>query len=116
MGAATYNSMKSYYKDKPLPFRTVYVADINNNKYEDAITVPDVHVFIKDYDNKIYVIGGASIYKLLLPYADELYITHIDAEHEGDVYMQRFDLEGDFDLVSSTEFDIFRFNKYERKG
>jgi len=104
--------MKCYYKDKALPFRSVYVADLDNNKYEDATTITDVHSFIKNFDKKIFVIGGSVIYKLMLPYADELYITHIDAEHDGNVYMERFDLAGDFKLVSSVESGIFKFNKY----
>ena len=33
-----------------------------------------------------FVIGGASIYKLLLDKAEKLYITKINQEFEGDVY------------------------------
>ena len=33
-----------------------------------------------------FIIGGASIYKLLLPKANKLYITKINQEFEGDVY------------------------------
>jgi dihydrofolate reductase len=32
---------------------------------------------------EIFVIGGAQIYRLFLPRADRLYITHVDAEIEG---------------------------------
>lgn len=116
MGAPTYNSMKSYYKSKDLPFSTIYVADRQNNKYDGAITVENIDEFMSNFDDTVYVIGGATIFKLALPYADELYITHIDAEHEGDVYMGRFDLGGEFDLASSIEFEIFKFNKYVRKN
>lgn len=37
-------------------------------------------------EEKVFVIGGASIYKLFLPSADLLYITQIDHEFEGDIY------------------------------
>lgn len=33
-----------------------------------------------------FVIGGATIYKLLMPYAKKLYLTQIYQEFEGDVY------------------------------
>ena len=37
-------------------------------------------------DEECFVIGGATIYKLLMPYADKLYITRIHQDFEGDVY------------------------------
>jgi len=116
MGSNTYKSMKDYYKNKKLPFSIIYVADVWNNVYEDAITITDAKWFLKNIKDEIYVIGGASIYKLALPYADELYITHIDAEHEGDVYMEKFEIEGHFDLESSTKSGILTMNKYIRKN
>lgn len=33
-----------------------------------------------------FVIGGATIYKLLMPYCNKMYITEIDKEFDGDVY------------------------------
>ena len=33
-----------------------------------------------------FIIGGATIYKLLMPYADKMYITKINQDFEGDVY------------------------------
>ena len=40
----------------------------------------------KDSEEENCVIGGATIYKLLMPYADKMYVTHIKEEFEGDVY------------------------------
>ena len=40
----------------------------------------------KDSEEENFVIGGATIYKLLMPYADKMYVTHIKEEFEGDVY------------------------------
>ena len=37
-------------------------------------------------DEEIFVIGGATIYKLLMPYAKKLYITKINQDFVGDVY------------------------------
>lgn len=39
------------------------------------------------------IIGGASIYKLFLPYADKLYLTEIDAAAPADVYFPKFNKE-----------------------
>lgn len=40
----------------------------------------------KDSEEENFVIGGATIYKLLMTYADKMYVTHINEEFEGDVY------------------------------
>ena len=42
-------------------------------------------------DEENFVIGGASIYKLLLSKAEKLYITEINEEFEGDVYFPEID-------------------------
>ena len=35
---------------------------------------------------KVFVIGGAELYALALPQADELVLTEIDAEFDGDAF------------------------------
>ncbi len=38
-----------------------------------------------------FVIGGAQVFQLFLPFASKLYLTRIDAEFEGDTYFPAFD-------------------------
>ena len=45
----------------------------------------------KDSDEENFIIGGATIYRLLMPMADKMYITHINEEFEGDVYFPQID-------------------------
>ena len=40
-----------------------------------------------------FVIGGATMYKLLMPYAKKMYITEIDKEFDGDVYFPEINKE-----------------------
>jgi len=47
----------------------------------------------KGYD-ELMVMGGAELYQLLLPVADTLYITRIDAEFEGDTWFPKLDIAG----------------------
>lgn len=42
-------------------------------------------------DEENFVIGGASIYKLLLPKTNKLYITKINQEFEGDVFFPKIE-------------------------
>ncbi|BCR35949.1 dihydrofolate reductase [Mariniplasma anaerobium] len=113
MGDLTYKSLKTYYKTKPLPFKKVYVANILDVTYTDAIHVKDIFEFIKHTKEDICVIGGKTIYQLMLPYADRLYITYVLKAHEGNVYFPKFNLS-DFKLVSKKMEDQLIFATYER--
>ena len=63
------------------------------------LNIPDVKIvhsieeffeYAKSLKDDIYVIGGASIYKALLPFCDKMLLTHIDAVHEADVFFPEF--------------------------
>lgn len=113
MGDMTYLSLKSYYKTKPLPFRKIYVANIQDATYPDAIHVKDLFKFLKEIDEDIMVIGGKTIYQLCLPYAERLYITYVLKRHEGNVYFPKFDLS-QYRLIKKDLTDELIFAVYER--
>ena len=58
-----------------------------NIENENVEVLEDVSMVKKyvDSEEENFVIGGATIYKLLMPYANKLYITHINQEFDGDV-------------------------------
>ena len=116
MGDKTYFSLKGYYKTKPLPYGKIYVASLEDLKLDDATVINNINKFLSAYpkDSDLWVIGGATIYKLSLPYADRLYITHINHEYEGNMYFPRFDLENDYKVISKRHSDILCFAVYER--
>ena len=43
--------------------------------------------------DEVFVIGGAEIYALALPFADRLHLTEIDADVEGDTFFPPFNEE-----------------------
>src|SRR5690606_2295287 len=92
MGEATYRSLKGYYKDKPLPYGKIFVANLINTKYPDAECITDVISFIQNFKSDLVVIGGKKIYEITLPYVERLYITHVLNYHEGNVYFTPFEL------------------------
>jgi dihydrofolate reductase len=59
------------------------VADYQN--CELAFSVEEALQMIQN-EPKVFVIGGATIYRLMLQYADELCITHILADFEADAF------------------------------
>jgi dihydrofolate reductase len=113
MGEMTYQSLKSYFKSKPLPFKKIYVANIEDKNYPDAIHVKDLFSFLKEVKEDLMVIGGKTIYQLCLPYANRLYITYVLKRHQGNVYFPSFDLS-QFKLIKKELTDELIFAVYER--
>jgi dihydrofolate reductase len=54
---------------------------------------------------EVFIIGGSEIYSQFLPYANRLYITHIDHEFDGDTYFPYYD-ESDFEWTSFKQVGI----------
>ena len=62
--------------------------------------------YIEEYQDEVMIIGGASIYKEMLPVAHKLILTEIDAEDkEADAYFPSFNKEewDSVELSSHTE-------------
>lgn len=58
----------------------------------------------QDSEEEIFDIGGATIYKELLEYANKLYLTEIESEDkDADVYFPKFDKKN-FDRSELTNF------------
>ena len=76
--------------------------------------------YLQELDEDIYVIGGSSIYKLFIDYADELILTEINAEClDADVYFPTFEKE-DYEKETIKELeenDIeYAFVRYRKKN
>ncbi|QSF43371.1 dihydrofolate reductase [Paenibacillus tianjinensis] len=93
MGKSTFESI-----GKSLPKRTNIILT-SQKEYPippdgyvyDHIDDVLVHSIIDDL-RSTYIIGGSSIYLQFLPYADNMIITHIDAEFEGDTYFPEYNI------------------------
>lgn len=61
------------------------------------------------------VIGGAQIYRELMPRCDEVLLSHVFHPYEGDTVLPEF--EEDFELVEVLHRDAdFELRRYVRKG
>ncbi|MDO5133266.1 MAG: dihydrofolate reductase [Eubacteriales bacterium] len=68
----------------------------------------------------VYVIGGESVYRQLLPYCDTAHITKIDYAYAADAYFPNLDDDPGWEVTAESDeqtyFDIaYQFLKYERK-
>lgn len=118
-------TLESFPNGLPLKKRVNIVFSRNADyKVKDAIMVADVDELLAEldkYENEdVYVIGGESIYKMLLPYCDTAYITRIDYEYEADAFFPNLDKDDEWEIVEEGEeetcFDLeYKFTVYKRK-
>jgi dihydrofolate reductase len=92
MGRRTWGSLPDRFR--PLPGRRNVVVtrnpDWSAEGAERAGSIDEALRLLKD-EPRVSVIGGGEVYAAALPLADELLLTEIDSEVEGDTYFPRFD-------------------------
>ena len=114
MGYTTYLSIYNRI-GKALPNRKNYVITYEDTLPGDAIPIHSLDELPKDED--IFVIGGKTIYEMMLPYCDKLYITHINKEYPGDVYFPIIKYDK-YNLISKQDIldGELSFCVYEKKN
>lgn len=111
MGQTTYESM-----GKALPNRENIVLTMDKSfKLDDAKVMYSIEEAIEYAKSKneeeIFFIGGASIYKQSIKFADKLYLTLIDKEFSADTFFPEYD---DFkNLVSESEVQDYQGIKFK---
>ncbi len=92
MGRTTFESIVARL-ERPLPDRRNIVLTRDETfSYPDVEVVHDPNELLKGTaEESVYVIGGAALYHAMMPYAQKLYLTEIDAEMEGDTFFPEFD-------------------------
>jgi len=96
MGRKCWDSLPD--KFKPLPDRlNIVITRTPNISIEGAIVVTDVDNTLKGLnktDSDVFVIGGGEIYKQSLKYAENLYLTRIYSDVDGDTFFEGFNESG----------------------
>lgn len=118
-------TLESFPGGLPLKNRTNIVLT-GNLQYHAAGTVV-VHTLeellkkLKEYEGEeLFVIGGESVYRQLLPYCDTAYVTKIDHAYDADTYFPNLDEMPEWRMTEvseeQTSFDLeYVFSKYEKK-
>jgi dihydrofolate reductase len=100
----------------------VLTSDQNYSR-KGVVAVHSIDELLKELekydDNDIYVVGGESVYKQLLPYCNVAHITKIDYEYQADAYMPNLDENPEWKLADESDeqtyFDLeYYFLKYEK--
>lgn len=117
-------TLETFPQGMPLPNRTNIILSANPDyQVKDAIVVhsrEELLEELKKYKEEIYIIGGDSVYRMMLPYCDTAYVTKIEHDYDADAYFPNLDKADDWEISEESEeqtyFDIaYRFVKYERK-
>lgn len=118
-------TLESFPNGLPLKGRTNIVLTRDRNyQVKDAVLVHSVEELmdeLRKYDTReVYVIGGDSVYKLLLPYCDIAHVTKIDYAYEADSFFPNLDDMPEWEITASSEeqtyFDLeYAFVKYTKK-
>jgi len=113
MGSNTLESIISYL-GKPLPNRKTYLLTSRKEVAYDVTVMNSVEEVLKEFkDKELFIAGGRTVYEQFMPYADELYITFINEEYEGDTYFPEYDLTK-WKLKRSEYVGVLDFRIYER--
>jgi dihydrofolate reductase len=115
MGTNTYNSLP-----KKLEGREYIILSRSLKNVPDCLIFDnfnDLLKYIKSLSEEVMIIGGASIYKLFLPYADKLFLTEIDDTKEADAYFPKFDkTKYKCQILKENNENLkYKFVVYERK-
>jgi dihydrofolate reductase len=102
---------------RTLPGRTTYVLSRHAGECLGSPCYTDIETIIDELptDKPAWVVGGAEIYRQLLPRCTHLYLSRIKKTTPGDVFFPPF--ENDFSLDQSVhENDDFRVERWLRNG
>lgn len=122
MGRATLESLPG---GKPLPKRRNIILSRTLSSVEGAEvckTPEEIAELLSDTPGAdVFVMGGESVYRDMLPFCDTAYITKIDARREADRHLVNFDELPDWEIAEKSEKKTaedgigFTFVTYKRK-
>ena len=123
MGRKTYDSLQI----KPLPDRIniVITSNIDNKNCLEARIDGSIYMNMETFKNElpnyssllpwdIWVIGGGQIYKELLPYCEQVYITKVFNSYDNvDTYFPNIDNIPEWEIIWESEIKEYKNTKYQ---
>ena len=117
-------TLESFPDGMPLKNRiNIVLTRDRNYEAKGAVIVHDEEELMNElgkYDTEqIYIIGGESVYKMMLSHCDKIYVTKVDLEFQADTYFPNLDEMSEWKMTQESEeqtcFDLeFCFTTYER--
>lgn len=116
MGRKTFESI-----GKPLPGRLNVIITRNTDlkyDFENVVIVNSLEDAFKKCENdyeKVFICGGGNIYKQSLDIADEIILSEMKLEPEGDVYFPEIP-EDKWEVNKTADFEEFKVFWYTKKN
>ncbi|SDZ76487.1 dihydrofolate reductase [Lachnospiraceae bacterium NK3A20] len=118
-------TLETFPLSQPLEKRTNIILSTNRSlSVKGAVVVHSIEELLdeaRQYDtDDVYVIGGAAVYRQMLPYIDTAIVTKVDYEYHADVWFPNLDRDPDWVMAGEGEeqtyFDVpYTFVTYKRK-
>lgn len=119
------NTLESFPQSQPLAGRTNIVLTRNMDyKVNGATVVHSIEELmeeLKQYkEDDIYIIGGETIYRQMLPYCQKAHVTKVNHSYEADAHFPNLDKEPGWKQIEESEeqtyFDLeYVFTTYEKE-
>jgi dihydrofolate reductase len=94
-------TFREAYLGKPLQDRQNFILTRDTTPIEGVTVVNDIDSFLNDFQDDLWVAGGANVFEQIIGRADELYLTHIGADFGCDQFMP--DYKDQFELLDKGE-------------
>lgn len=117
-------TLESFPQAQPLAGRTNIVLTTDRTYKVNGATIlhsmEELFEELKKYkEDDIYVVGGESIYRQLLPYCNKAHVTKVNHTYEADAYFPNLDEDSQWKQTEESEeqtyFDLeYVFATYER--
>lgn len=118
-------TLETFPQGLPLKNRTNIILSRNKElQIKDAEVVSSLEELLEKLagypSEDVYIIGGETVYKQLLPYCDVAHVTKIDHAYTADAYFPNLDELPEWQVTADSEeqtyFDIaYQFVRYEKK-
>ena len=102
-----YNTLLSFPNSKPLPGRlNIVLADVPGLVVKGAVvcgSMEQLLALLQSFcSDDIYVIGGGSVYRQMMPYCDTAYITKMRFDGEADTFIPNLDEQPGWSAVEES--------------
>jgi dihydrofolate reductase len=120
-----YNTLLSFPGGKPLKGRSTICLCPEEVERDDCFCIHDFDEMVRlvkelAKNHPVFIIGGARLYKSMLPYYEEVLVTKVDADGEAEVFFPNLDENADFESkpvggpIQDGDYTI-QFWTYKRK-
>ena len=119
-------TLESFPNGQPLPNRTnIVLTGKPDYHVKNTVVVHDMDELFAELSRypseQIYVIGGGSVYRSLLPYCSVAHVTRIDYAYQADTFFPDLDAAEGWTVTADSEertyFDLeYTFYKYENRN